>query len=54
MAQGVAAADEGRMAPRKVARLLEPLLADPDLGKHVVAAVADLVDRRASSSEQGA
>ena len=30
------------MAPRKVARLLEPLLADPDLGRHVVAAVADL------------
>ena len=30
------------MAPRKVARVLGPLLNDPDLGKHVVAAVADL------------
>ncbi len=30
------------MAPGKVARLLAPLLKDPDLGKHVVAAVADL------------
>jgi D-alanyl-D-alanine carboxypeptidase/D-alanyl-D-alanine-endopeptidase (penicillin-binding protein 4) len=42
VAAGVAAADDGRMAPRKVARLLGPLLKDPDLGKHVVAAVADL------------
>ena len=42
VAVGVAAANEGAMAPRKVARLLEPLLANPDLGKHVVAAVADL------------
>jgi serine-type D-Ala-D-Ala carboxypeptidase/endopeptidase (penicillin-binding protein 4) len=42
VAQGVAAVDAGRMAPRKVARLLGPLLKDPDLGKHVVAAVADL------------
>ncbi len=36
------AADEGRLAPAKVARLLTPLLADPDLGKHVVATVVDL------------
>jgi len=42
VAVGVAAADEGAMAPRKVARLLKPLLANPDLGEHVVAAVADL------------
>ena len=42
VAQAVAADDSGQMAPRKVARLLEPLLADPDLGRHVVAAVADL------------
>lgn len=33
---------EGRLAPRKVARLLDPLLADRVLGRHVVAAVADL------------
>jgi D-alanyl-D-alanine carboxypeptidase/D-alanyl-D-alanine-endopeptidase (penicillin-binding protein 4) len=38
----VAADDDGRMAPRKVARVLEPLLADRDLGRHVVAGVADL------------
>ena len=42
VAQAVAPADDGRMAPGKVARLLTPLLKDPDLGKHVVAAVADL------------
>jgi len=42
VANGVAADDSGQMAPLKVARLLEPLLADPDLGRHVVAAVADL------------
>jgi D-alanyl-D-alanine carboxypeptidase/D-alanyl-D-alanine-endopeptidase (penicillin-binding protein 4) len=42
VAAGVAAEDAGRTVPRKVARLLEPLLADPDLGRHVVAAVADL------------
>ena len=42
VAVGVAAADDGRMAPRKVARVLGPLLKDPDLGKNVVAAVADL------------
>ncbi len=41
VAVGVAV-DDGRMAPGKVARLLRPLLKDPDLGKHVVAAVADL------------
>jgi D-alanyl-D-alanine carboxypeptidase/D-alanyl-D-alanine-endopeptidase (penicillin-binding protein 4) len=35
-------ADEGRLAPAKVARLLKPLLADPDLGQHVVATVVDL------------
>jgi D-alanyl-D-alanine carboxypeptidase/D-alanyl-D-alanine-endopeptidase (penicillin-binding protein 4) len=35
-------AGDGRLAPRKVARLLDPLLADRVLGKHVVAAVADL------------
>ncbi|MBF4768165.1 D-alanyl-D-alanine carboxypeptidase/D-alanyl-D-alanine-endopeptidase [Nocardioides agariphilus] len=35
-------ADVGRPAPRKLARLLDPLLADPDLGANVVAAVADL------------
>ena len=42
VAVGVAAADDGRMAPRKVARVLRPFLDDSDLGKHVVAAVADL------------
>jgi D-alanyl-D-alanine carboxypeptidase/D-alanyl-D-alanine-endopeptidase (penicillin-binding protein 4) len=42
VALGVTAEDDGRMAPGKVARALAPLLADPDLGKHVVAAVADL------------
>ncbi len=42
VAMAVAAADDGRMAPRKLARLLDPLLADRDLGRHVVAAVADL------------
>ena len=29
------AAQEGDLAPAKVARVLKPLLADPDLGKHV-------------------
>ena len=38
----VATADDGEMAPRKVARVLTPLLADADLGTHVVADVADL------------
>jgi D-alanyl-D-alanine carboxypeptidase/D-alanyl-D-alanine-endopeptidase (penicillin-binding protein 4) len=42
VATPVDAADEGRLAPAKVARLLTPLLADPDLGKHVVATVVDL------------
>jgi D-alanyl-D-alanine carboxypeptidase/D-alanyl-D-alanine-endopeptidase (penicillin-binding protein 4) len=42
VAVGVAAAEEGAMAPRKITRLLKPLLANPDLGKHVVAGVADL------------
>ena len=42
VAQAVAATEDGRMAPGKVARLLAPLLKDSDLGKHVVAAVADL------------
>ncbi len=32
----------GQLAPRKVRRLLDPLLSDPDLGGNVVAAVADL------------
>jgi D-alanyl-D-alanine carboxypeptidase/D-alanyl-D-alanine-endopeptidase (penicillin-binding protein 4) len=41
-AVGVAAEDDGRMAPGKVERLWRPLLADSDLGPHVVAAVADL------------
>ena len=42
VASAVPASDLGSMAPRRVARLLEPLLADPDLGKHVVATVSDL------------
>ncbi len=42
VAQAVAATEDGRMAPGRVARLLAPLLKDSDLGKHVVAAVADL------------
>ncbi len=42
VALGVPAEDGGRMAPRKAARALGPLLKDPDLGEHVVAAVADL------------
>ena len=42
VAPSVATADDGEMAPRKVARVLTPLLADADLGKHVVAGVADL------------
>src|SRR4051812_41608001 len=42
VAPALSEADDGEMAPRKVARLLGPLLADPDLGKHVVAGVEDL------------
>ena len=42
VALAVDAADEGRLAPAKVARVLEPLLADPELGTHVVATVVDL------------
>ncbi len=42
VAPAIDAAQEGNLAPAKVARLLKPLLADPDLGKHVVATVVDL------------
>jgi D-alanyl-D-alanine carboxypeptidase/D-alanyl-D-alanine-endopeptidase (penicillin-binding protein 4) len=42
VARGVPVTEDGAMAPRKVARVLEPYLADKDLGRHVVAAVADL------------
>jgi serine-type D-Ala-D-Ala carboxypeptidase/endopeptidase (penicillin-binding protein 4) len=42
VADPVPEADSGAMAPRKVARVLAPYLADPDLGRHVVAAVADM------------
>jgi serine-type D-Ala-D-Ala carboxypeptidase/endopeptidase (penicillin-binding protein 4) len=42
VARAVPAADEGAMAPRRVARLLKRLLVDPDLGKHVVALVTEL------------
>ena len=40
------AENAGRLAPRKVARLLGPHLANPDLGRNVVAAVADLSSGR--------
>src|SRR5262245_39580942 len=39
VANAVPEADSGAMAPRKVARVLAPYLSDPDLGRHVVAAV---------------
>src|SRR4051794_9396955 len=46
VARGVPEADAGAMVPRKVAGVLEPYLSDRDLGRHVVAAVADLSSGR--------
>jgi D-alanyl-D-alanine carboxypeptidase/D-alanyl-D-alanine-endopeptidase (penicillin-binding protein 4) len=42
VAAGVTEANSGRIAPRRLARLLDPLLASKALGGNVVAAVADL------------
>jgi D-alanyl-D-alanine carboxypeptidase/D-alanyl-D-alanine-endopeptidase (penicillin-binding protein 4) len=42
VAAPVALSADGRLSRAKVARLLAPLVADPDLGPHVVVAVADL------------
>lgn len=42
VARAIDVAQEGTLAPAEVARLLTPMLADPDLGKHVVASIVDL------------
>ncbi len=55
--QAVATAEtpdaDGAMSTPKVVRLLGPLLKDPDLGKHVVAAVADLATGQAVEKTGG-
>jgi D-alanyl-D-alanine carboxypeptidase/D-alanyl-D-alanine-endopeptidase (penicillin-binding protein 4) len=45
--------DYGAMSTPKVVKLLRPLLNDPDLGKHVVAAVADLATGEAVDKTGG-
>ncbi len=54
VAEPQTAAEQGRMRPRAVARILGPRLDDPDLGRHVVGLVVDLASGEVAYERGGA